>query len=214
MNAQAAYLAWLRLTAPEVYTAALRKVARAPRGLGGLSDDLLARMSRPSTGFGFFGDDTTDIPTITVTADASSGPDTSGLVLDPSTLDPVDLTSLQDQASVSPSLNILPEPASTTSTTGSNLFASIIQAVGTVTAAGMQASQQSSLVKLNTQRAAQGLPPVNANGVPINTGFLTRSSNPAIASLENSISGAASSPLLWVAALAIGGLLLLRSKRA
>lgn len=214
MNAQAAYLAWLRINAPEVYTGALRKVAGKARGLGGLADDLLARMSRTSTGFGFFGDDTTDLPTITVTADAIPTVDNSSLALTPDDLATLNDTLSQQDLQSSVSLTALPTVpmAAPTVTTGSNLFASIIQAVGTVTAAGMQASTQSSLVKLNTQRAAAGLPPVNANGVPINTGFLPPSSNPTIARLEAGIAGAGSSPMLWIAALAVGALFLLRKK--
>jgi MYXO-CTERM domain-containing protein len=215
MNARAAYLAWLRINAPEVWTAAMRKVAGKARGLGGLSDDLIARMSRPSTGFGFFGDDTSDLPTITVTADAYPTTVDPSLALDPTALDPVDFTVLQQQANAP--VPLLPTPDATTApaqpaASSSGIFASIINAVASVTTAGMAANAQSGLLRLNTQRASQGLPPVNAAGVPIATSFLSPSSNPTIARLEATIAGAGSSPILWIGALALAGLFLLRKK--
>jgi hypothetical protein len=213
MNARGQYLAWLRKTSPAIYTAALRKVSGNVRGVGGLNDDLLARMSRTSTGFGFLGDDTADLQTITVTADAPSDTsDLSTLVLDSGSLSPMDTQAIQ-AAAILPTITNMPgvEPVSSTST---SVFGQVAQAVASVVAAGMQASSQSNLIKLNTQRATQGLPPVNANGVPISTGFFTPSANPTLARMEASIAGVATSPILWIAGLGLAALLLLRSKRA
>lgn len=207
MNAHAQYLAWLRINHPAVYMQALRRVVGKPRGLGGLSDDLLARMCRPTTGFGFLGDDsidTSDLPTITVEADTPSMPDLTDLVVDPASLTTpsIDLTD-------NTLLPALPNPTPPTDSSGSSVFDSIAKAVATVASTAMSASSQSNLLKLNTQRATQGLPPVDANGIPVRTSLLRVSSNPTIANLERTIAGAATSPLVWVAGLGILALLLL-----
>jgi hypothetical protein len=221
MNAKALYLSWLRQTAPELYTAALRKVAGKPRGLGGLGDDLVSRMCRPCTGFGFLGDDTSDLPTITVTAPDfyNTAPDLTGvdsfltepggLTVDPSSFSAADLTSLtaQDVSSL-PTITEAPD----TSAGSGGLFSNVATAVASIVTAGMTANNQSNLLKVNTQRASQGLPPVDSNGVPIRTSLLTPSSNPTIARIESTIAGAASSPLLWVAGLGLLGFLLLRKR--
>lgn len=228
-QARKLYLSYLRQSAPLVYTAAVRKAMGKPRGLGGLGDDLLTQMTRPCMGIGFLGQDdgSTDysnLPTVTVTATDTSGydqnlqdlinanslPDQSlALAVTPEALAPVNLTDVTGT-----SLTAL--PPSTTDTTSTStapgIFASIASAVGGIVAAGMTASSQSSLLKLNTQRAAAGLPPVNANGVPISTSLLTPSSNPTIAALENSVAGAASSPLVWMAGIGLLAFLLLRKK--
>ncbi|MGH3574921.1 MAG: hypothetical protein ACRDUW_24375 [Pseudonocardiaceae bacterium] len=47
MNARQLYLAWLRSTHPDIYVAALRKVAGKPRSLGGLGQDLMSSMTAP-----------------------------------------------------------------------------------------------------------------------------------------------------------------------
>jgi hypothetical protein len=211
MNAQQKYLAWLRITAPEVYTAALRTVARKPRGLGGLSDDLLTRMQRPCTGFGFLGDDSADLPTITVTADAPTA-DTSGLTLDPNAFDSADLATLQQQTTL-PALPADVTAAAAAQSQPTGLFNSIVSAVAGVATTALNVSGQSNLVKVNTQRAAMGLPPVNAQGVPISNSFFRPSTNPQLAALEASVGGFASSPLVWVAGLGLIAFLLL-GKRA
>jgi hypothetical protein len=227
MNNQQKYLAWLRTTAPEVYVAALRKVARAPRSLGGLSDDLVTRMYRPSTGFGFVGDEMTqlaarlrslgalgqddsdpdNIGEVTVTA-SSPTDDSSSLLLDPTSLTPADILGVQEQATLPTApINVPADTSSSGSSSNTGLFSSIVSAVGSIGAAAMTSSAQSNLLKLNTQRAAAGLPPVNANGVPVATSL---SSNPQIAAMESSIAGVASSPIFWIAGLALLAFVVLR----
>jgi hypothetical protein len=137
------------------------------------------------------------------------GVDNSGLVLDPTSLTPADILGVQQQATLPTAPINLPSdtsaPASGSSNTG--LFSSIVSAVGGITAAAMTSSAQSNLLKLNTQRAAAGLPPVNANGVPVATSLST---NPQIAAMESSIAGVASSPVFWIAGLALLAFIVLR----
>lgn len=213
MNARQAYLAWLRVTNPGIYNAAIRRVAGRPRSLGGLSTDLIAQMSRQSTGFGFLGDDYSDLPTIDVTADAPTMPDITPL--DVTDLTPIDTSDLTSSVQLTPASSIAPAADSNNTTSGpSTTFNAITGAVASIITAGMSASASSSLLKLNTQRAQQGLPPVNAQGVPISTSGLPLSTNPTIARFEASMAGVASSPMLWLAGLGIAALLIFRSKRA
>jgi hypothetical protein len=228
MNNQQKYLAWLRTSAPEVYVAAIRKVAHAPRNLGGLSDDLVARMYSPSTGFGFLSDEMSDLSarlrSLGALGQDDSDPDnigevvvtgstptvdTSSLVVDPTSLVPADILGIQEQATLPTAPINLPADTTTPAASSSNtgLFSSIVAAVGSIGAAAMTSSAQSNLLKLNTQRAAAGLPPVNANGVPVATSL---SSNPQIAAMESSIAGVASSPVFWIAGLALLAYIVLR----
>lgn len=221
MNPRAAYLAWLRQTAPATYATAVRKVAGKPRSLGGLNRNLVSSMYAPSTGFGFLSDDVTDasLQPITVTA-----PDLSSLSIDTSGFQPADLSAdiVDPSTFASPSLPASPDvstPATDTSGSSgsswfnSNTFSSLINAVGNVASTALNVSAQSNLLKLNTQRAAQGLWPVQANGTPVPQSQLYPASSPTLARFESAISTQGmTSPLLIIAGLGLLAVLIKRRR--
>lgn len=201
MNNTQLYLAWLRTTSPEVYMAAMRKITGQKRTLGGLDADLCASMTAPST-FGAFGQDDSSfdytMPEIDITAPVDTTTYTLP-VIDETSLTPVTpidtsvLTPVTDIGTTvtMPDVTITPAPA-TSSPFSSNVLAAFTTAVGTVAASALQASNQSNLIKLNTARAQQGLPPVNSAGqvvTPTNT-RLAPATGP-IYKLESTIAGAA-----------------------
>jgi hypothetical protein len=218
MNNRQLYLAWLRTTAPETYITAIRKVAGKPRGSGGLKRDLVGSMLTPTTGFGFLGDDTTDLQTITVSAPIDSSAFTMPVV-DTSTFTtpaieipaptdvfappPDELTGVTVTAQKIP----VPGPAPTT-----DLWTQITTAVAGLAATALTSSQQSNLVKLNTARAAAGLPPVDANGRVITTSAVARPPSAALAAIEAQIAGMGSSPIVWIAGLGLLAFLFMRKR--
>ena len=224
MNARQAYLTWLRQTAPTIYATAVRKVAGQKRSLGGLNRNLVGSMYAPATGFGFLSDDVTDATLAPVTV---SAPDMSSLAVDTSGFQAPDLSTIDTSTFVSPDLSAsVPDfstaPAADTSGSSSgsgsswfnaNTFSSLINAVGNVASTALNVSAQSNLVKLNTQRAAQGLWPVQANGTPVPQSQLYRSSSPAVAQFESAISTQGASPWLMLAGLGLLGFALLKRSR-
>lgn len=198
MNAKQAYLAWLRQTAPAVYAAAVQKVVRQKRSLGGLNRDLLMSMHAPTTGFGFLSDSTSLQP-LTF--------DTSNIVA------PADLPTVDTSSFTMPDFSSLDSSggSSTPASSGglsswfnSNTFSSLLGAAASVAntyiASNAQSNLQTSLIQLNTQRAAQGLWPVQANGQPVPQTQLTPSASPSVAQFESAIStGGITTPLLLIA---------------
>ena len=199
MNNRQLYLAWLRTTSPAVYASAVRKALGQTRSLGGLADDLVNKAFSPDLAHSFLGDDTDFTDESSLQTGSSN---------DLTTL-PTDFTNVSDVSAPQPvsisSGTAVGLPTTSGSSTG-NIFASIISAVGSVGGAVINATNQSKLIALNTQRAAQGLPPINANGQVVGTTGLATTS-PGLLAFENAISGAGGSmmPILF---LGIGAIVL------
>lgn len=204
MNNRQLYLAWLRTAAPTVYTAALRKATGQIKNLGGLGDDLLQQALSPNIRHSFLGDDGSSIDT-SDTFDSSTLTDTSPIQLDPiifqpPTFDP-GTVSLATPEGVGPA----PVAAAPAASSGSSsTFSNILTAVASIGSTVVNASQQSALIALNTQRAAQGLPPVNAQGQVV-TAAGTATTSAALLAFENAIAGGSAGSLVPI--LLIGGLL-------
>jgi hypothetical protein len=230
MNNRQLFLAWLRTTAPETYTTALRKVAGKPRGSGGLTRDLIGSMYTPSTGFGFLGDDfgslgqdntgvadgglvSNPLETVTVTP----SPD---WVYNPADYQPAPPVALVDTSTfTTPAIEATPPPALDTSGTlvsipapAPSAWGSFLTAVTGLASTALTTSAQSNLVKVNTARAAQGLPPVDANGIPIRPTASLFPPNTTIARLESSIAGVATSPLFLIAGVGLLALFFMRKR--
>lgn len=221
MNARQAYLAWLRQTAPQTYATAVRKVTGQKRSLGGLNRNLIGSMYSSSTGFGFLSDDVTDASLAPV---GISAPDMSALTIDTSGFQAPDLSTIDTSTFVSPDFSTSIPDFSTgspaTDSSGgsswfnSNTFSSLINAVGNVASTALNVSAQSNLLKLNTQRASQGLWPVQANGTPVPASQLFPASSPAVARFESAISTqGVTTPLLLVAGLGLLAFALLKLSR-
>lgn len=209
MNARQAYLAWLRQTAPQTYATAVRKVTGQKRSLGGLNRNLIGSMYSSSTGFGFLSDDVTDASLAPV---GISAPDMSALTIDTSGFQAPDLSTIDTSTFISPDFSAsipdfsISSPATDSSGGSSffnaNTFSSLINAVGNVASTALNVNAQSNLLQLNTQRAAQGLWPVQANGTPVPASQLSRAASPAIAQFESAISTqGVTTPLLLLAGL-------------
>lgn len=216
MNNRQLFLAWLRTTSPQVYTAAIRQALRQPQTLGGLNCDLVNSMTAPAT-FGAFGqDDSGDggLPEITISAPSVDQSAPQIIPLTPADIALSDVGTGITQIDVTqPDLPIVTNPSTGTTTAGSNtIWNSIVTAVGNVGAAAFKADTQSNLVKLNTQRASMGLPPVNANGQVVTAGFAPATN--AIYSLENAIGGvgAGGGSLFLIAGVGLLAFMLLRKK--
>ena len=193
MNPKQAYLAWLRQEAPAVYAAALQKIMRRPRSLGGLNTDLVGSVYSPLTGFGSLAD--TMLSPVTISAPSLPALPT----IDTSTLTSPDLSASYLSSTSIPSINVS-SGGSGSSWWNSNTFSSLINAVGNVASTALTVNAQNNLLNLNTQRAQQGLWPVQANGAPVPASQLYPSSSPALAQFESGItSSGMTMPLLLVA---------------
>jgi hypothetical protein len=202
MNNGQLYLAWLRTVAPSLYSQAVRKATGKQHTLGGLTDNLLNRALSPGLTQSFLGDD--ELDDIDVTAVSMDQPVTTDLFIAPvdTTFD-TSTVAAPSAVSVAPLPNV---PATTTAAAApsSNIFANILTAVASIGSTVVTASQQSALIALNTQRAAQGLPPVNAAGQVV-TAAGTATTSPALLAFENAITGGAGGSLLPI--ILIGGVL-------
>jgi hypothetical protein len=205
MNNRQLYLAWLRTAAPTVYTAAIRKATGQTKNLGGLDSDLLQQALSPGLRHSFLGDDGTDMDSSSSTFSASDLTDTSAISFDPIVFTPP----VFDPGTVT-----APTPLPTDSsgnvvtaapTASPSIFSSVLQAVTSIGNTVVNASQTNALIALNTQRAAQGLPPVNAQGQVV-TAAGTATTSAGLLALENAISRGSGSSLIPM--LLIGGLIL------
>lgn len=201
MNNKALYLAWLRTAAPTVYTAALRKATGQTKNLGGLGDDLLQQALSPNLSHSFLGDDGSDLDTSS-TFSASELVDTSPITFDPIVYTPpvFDAGSIDMPSPVAVDTGAVP---TVSPSAAPSIFTGILQAVTSIGQTVVNASSQNALIALNTQRAAQGLPPVNAAGQVV-TAAGTATTSAAMLAFENAIAGGSSSSMLPL--LLIGGL--------
>jgi hypothetical protein len=194
MNPKSLYLAWLRTTSPAVYATAIRQATGRTRTLGGLTGDLVQKAFAPTLRHSFLGDDTaTTLDTIDVSAISADQPittnytfDTSVPAFDTSSVALPTLTS--DTGAVTSTTPAATPTAVAAAGGGPSIFSNILTAVASIGGTVVTASQQSALIALNTQRAAQGLPPVNANGQVVTTAGLAATS-PGILAFENAITG-------------------------
>jgi hypothetical protein len=203
MNNRQLYLAWLRTASPTVYTAALRKATGQKKNLGGLNQDLLQQALSPSMRHSFLGDDTSDMDLFS----ASDLVDTSPIVFDPITFTPpvFDSGSLDIPMPTIGTDTSSSTPSVTAPSSSSSIFSNILSAVTSIGNTVVNASQQNALITLNTQRAAQGLPPVNAQGQVV-TAAGTATTSASLLALEAAIAGGNSTgsllPLLLIGGLA------------
>lgn len=211
MNNQQLYLAWLRTYSPTVYMQAIKRATGRNRNLGGLTQDLVSSALAPNLMHSFLGDDSLD--EIDVTAQAM--PDASALNVDAPTIDlsdSFDSSSLSAPSTVAIDTSSFSSPASSSS---SSTFANVLTAVTALGAGVLQATNQSKLIALNTTRAQQGLPPVNANGQVVSTTGLA-TTNAALSNFERAITGGGSGMgmLGILALLGLGGYLILKKRSA
>lgn len=213
MNNQQLYLAWLRTVAPAVYAAAVRKATGQTRSLGGLGDDLLDSALSPNLMHSFLGD---ELAPITVDATYMDAPPiTTDFSFDNSMSSGVNISN------PAPNFNVPIDsgsatgfPASVSTGNASSTFANILTAVTAIGATVIGANNQSKLISLNTTRANQGLPPVDASGRVVSA-YNTRATNSGLMAFERSITGGGgmSMPLI-LAALGIGAFFILKSKKS
>lgn len=208
--ARMAYLAWLRTTAPAVYISAVRKATGRVKSLGGLNDDLVQSALSPGYRHSFLGDngDSVTLDPIVVTATSMDQPVSTDLFINTSA-DPFDTSSVAAPTAVNidpgtygtaastPATAATPAP---TSTLGQVLTA--VAAIGAASVGVIGADNTSKLIALNTTRAQQGLPPVNAAGQVVTA---SGTASPALLAFENAITGGAGGSLLPV--ILIGGVL-------
>lgn len=219
MNNKQLYLAWLRTYAPTVYAQAVRNATGQKRNLGGLQDDLLRKALAPNLSHSFLGDDTTLDPiTVTGTYMDASQPITTDYSFSPG-----DMSSIFDSSSVAaPNFNVgidsggavgLPA-ASAPAASSTSTWTNILAAVTTIGAGVLTASNQNKLISLNTTRANQGLPPVDATGRVVSPYGVAPTSS-ALLNFEKSISGATGSMMMPVLVLlGVGAFILSRKKSA
>jgi hypothetical protein len=207
-QAQMSYLAWLRDTAPTLYVTAVRRATGRTKSLGGLNDDLVQSALSPGYRHSFLGDngdsvtlDPIDVSSISldqpITTDFSF--DTSTPTFDTSSVGPLQTVNTGYATGPTSTVTTPATPAASSSTFANILSA--VAAVGTAAVGVVGAENTSSLIALNTQRAAQGLPPVNAQGQVVGA---AGSASPALLAFENAITGGGGS-LLPI--LLIGGVL-------
>lgn len=215
MNNAQLYLAWLRTFAPAVYAAAVRKATGQTKSLGGLADDLVNKAFAPDLAHSFLGDDTgladgsvdefdflnSGGPSITT----DFAPDLSTPTFDTgtATFTPVAINS--GTSVVAPA---------TASGAPSSVFTGILAAVTAIGAGVITATNQQKLVTLNTQRAAQGLPPVDATG-KIVPGYSTATTSPTLLAFEKAISGSSGSMLpIILGVLGIGAAIMFLNRKS
>lgn len=94
----------------------------------------------------------------------------------------------------------------------SNVFNTVVDKAPQVAQVYYQSQAASDLVKVNSQRAQYGLPPLNSNGVPITAADIAGNPSQAqINALIASQGGIAGVPTwLWIGLLGLGGVLLLK----
>jgi hypothetical protein len=210
MNNKQLYLAWLRTYAPSVYMTAVRRATGQVQTLGGLTDNLLQQALSPKMSHSFLGDDSSSfVDTTFADYNAPSGS------IDNSQIAPTSIdfqTPTFDSSTVSDfkqPLNVqgggLTLPSVSTPAASSNVFSNILTAVASIGTTVINATNSSKLISLNTTRATQGLPPINAAGQVV-TAAGTTATGSALLAFERAISGGTtgSSMLPILAILGIG----------
>ena len=177
------YLAWLRTTMPNLYVASMQHVANPKktnydfgkaRGIGAVSFNQLA-------GLGDDGTDTTD--------------QDLAISEDPLSYAPPDV-------SAPPASDFTPVAPPSSNSSGSSAFDSVVKAVSSVASTVVATEAQQNLLNVNTQRAKQGLPPLNANGQIITSNMLAPTTS-AISQAEAALAGNTGSLLLLLGGAAL-----------
>lgn len=213
MNNAQLYLAWLRTFAPTVYVSAIRRATGQSRSLGGLSDDLVQQAFAPNVTHSFLGDDSSSmLDPITVTANYMDMPPiTTDFSFSAPTFD-------TGMVSAPSAVAIDTGPVSTVAPSGgsapSSTFSNILTAVTAIGAGVLNYSNQSKLISLNTTRAQQGLPPVDAYGRVI-TGSGISTAGSSLLAFERAITGGSGSMLpIILGVLGIGAVFIFSRSRA
>jgi hypothetical protein len=149
----------------------------------------LQRVFSPRSNLGGLGDDLT----ATITPDLVSSDDLSADVPDISS----DVTD-----SINAAYNASQSASSTTQGGSTDYFSAIANAISSLAPTVVQTQAAENLLNINTQRAAQGLPPLTANGQIVTSSMLSPTSA-TLAQMEAALSGSGGSVLL------IGGAVLL-----
>ena len=183
------YLAWLRTTMPNLYVASMQHVANPKktnydfgkaRGIGAVSFNQLA-------GLGDDGTDTTD--------------QDLAISEDPLSYAPPDVSAppASDTTVIAPPSS---SSSSSSSSSGGSAFDSVVKAVSSVASTVVATEAQQNLLNVNTQRAKQGLPPLNANGQIITSNMLAPTTS-AISQAEAALAGNTGSLLLLLGGAAL-----------
>jgi len=189
MNPKQLYLAWVRSTFPNVYTGALTQLLSPKAGLSGLGDDL----------------------TSSITASIDAG------TYDPQAMREAsaNYSSPVSDVSISPDVQNSIDQANQTSSSSSawgDFFNNLSSAISNVGSSVLQTQAQANLLQINTQRAQQGLPPLNQYGVPVTAQQLAPTSS-SIAQFEANLAQTGiTSPILWIAIAGIVGVALFANR--
>lgn len=214
MNNQQLYLAWLRTYSPTTYANAIRRATGQGRSLGGLTDDLLNKALAPDLIHSFLGDDT-DLDEIPITATYTPDPvsfDSSQIDFQSPTFDTGSVLAPTPVAIASGGATGLPSAPAPVAASG-NVFTSVLAAVAQIGAGVLNYSNQSKLIALNTTRAQQGLPPVDANGRVV-TALGTATTSPGLLAFEKAITGGGGMSLIPILAILGIGLFFLSRPRS
>lgn len=144
------------------------------------------------------------------------GDDLTASILTPADIQSTTVTGSDISDQLSPDVSVAIDQANQTGASSSawgDFFNNLSSAISSVGSAVIQTQAQSNLLQINTQRAQQvpPLPPLNQYGVPITAQQLAPTSA-SIAQFEANLASA-TSPLLWMALAAIGGVVLLSGHR-
>lgn len=178
MNPKQTYLALVRTQYPVLYYRALKSVFGKSAGLGSLGDDLTDSISAPD---------------LVSTEDLTSGLYTG---IDSDTSNAINSAYNATQAS-----------SSTTQGGSTDWFGSLANAISSIAPTVIQTQAAENLLQINTQRAAQGLPPLTQNGYPVTSSMLSPT-NASLQQMEAALAGGSGS-LLLIGGIALVGVLLL-----
>jgi hypothetical protein len=148
----------------------------------------VTRTFSPQSGMSGLGDDLTD----SITVDPSSVSTSITLPgVDQQTIDAINAAN-----------------STTQSNTSTDWFGQLANAITSIAPTVIQTQAAENLLQINSQRAAQGLPPLTANGVPV-TGSMLSPTSASVAQMEAALAGGSGSLLLIAG---VGLLLLLAAK--
>lgn len=123
-----------------------------------------------------------------------------------SVIQPVDVNS---DVSLDPSVGAAIDAAnSSPSSSWGDFFTSLTNAVSSVGQTVVNTQAQQNLLAINTQRARQGLPPVNANGVPVTAAQIAGTQSPLLQQMEAKLASAGNMPYLLVGGALVFALLM------
>jgi hypothetical protein len=139
---------------------------------------------------------------------------TSSVTPDLSVVDTTGALDLSPSSDVTDAVNSAYNATLTPSSSGSgDVFSSLANAITSIAPTIVQTQAAENLLQINTQRAAQGLAPLSANGVPV-TGSMLSPTSASIAQMEAALSGSGSwLPLALIGGLALVGVAMMSGRR-